>query len=125
MTKPLSNAAKVNNLKRRIDRIGLTATNVKIDYFPEFREIALSGDGFLSIKGIMSEDGTLVKITKCPGFHLMQEGKITLENKHPSTIVVCDFFCCAPISFRRFENICRQYKKAWLPKLHLTSSNRS
>lgn len=119
MTKPLSNDSKVKNLKRRIDRIGWTATNVNIDYIPEFREIVLSGDGFLSIKGIMSDDGTLVKITKCPGFQLIREGKVTMENKHPSTIVVCDFYCNAPISFKRFENICRQYKKAWLPKIGL------
>lgn len=114
MTKRLSNADKVFNLQKRIDNhVNGYGTNVKVDYNEDFREIVLAGDGMLAVKGILNDDGTKVKITKCPGFARKMNSQPPVGGKPDRDPAFCDSFMFPPISFAKFESICKKYKKAW------------
>jgi hypothetical protein len=115
MTKRLSNADKVFNLQKRIDNHVKVydGTIVKVDYDVDFREIVLTGDGFLALKGIMSEDGTKIKITKSPGWMRSVERKPPVGGNPDRDPAICDMCIAQPISFAMFESICKRYKKAW------------
>lgn len=118
MTKRLSNTQKVFNLQRKIECVCHTFTNVLVTYDEKFREIVLEGDGFLAVKGIMSEDGKHVKITKCPESEKYNRtGKRTDEESPDRYPLIRDWYVCRPISFQKFSNICKRYKSAWQSKI--------
>lgn len=114
MTKPLSNQIKVQNLQKRIDAIGGSGTLTNVDFYKEFNEIILMGDGFLAIKGIISANGKWVKITKCPEHTRRMNGlppqDISRPNRWPC---IPDSCTSMPLSFQQFASICIKYKKAW------------
>lgn len=114
MTKRLSNTDKVSNLQKRIDNhVNGYGTIVKVDYDAEFREIVLTGDGMCGIKGIMNIEGTKIKITKSPGFSRKLKSEPPVGGKPDRDPAICDMFFSPPITFAKFESICKKYKKAW------------
>ena len=113
MTKRISNHAKVNNLQNRINAMPGMGTLVNVNYCSVFSEIILTGDGMLVIKGILSNDGSRIKITKCPGFLRRLEGKPPVGGKPDRDPAINDMITAPPISFAKFASVCFKYKKAW------------
>ena len=103
-----------------------TATNVDVTFIPEFREIVVTGDGFLVMKGILNEKGTHVKITSCSAYkEATWLKKIDLPKSvyrknggivRDRSVLICDSFVVPPITFNRFKKLCIGYKQSWVYK---------